>query len=258
MSKVATDGAPTPRPPDADADTDTRFVPDTTESSTAVTVTRPVLVVALAAMVSVFPVRVKSPDTAGDTAAADTVNVVASVVGCDSTAVTVERPPFSMIAGGVSTRVAVAVASSSVRVRVAFAGSAAPCPPDAAPETVTLLSGASTALSFAVTVTTPALVVEPAAMVRVVAVLRAKSAAAAPVPAAAATVTVNAALDAPDKVAVTVETPPDSEIEDGPRTKLNVGRVSSSVRVSDAPVTAPAPWPLAKVAATVTLRPAVP
>ena len=72
------------------------------------------------------------------------------------------------------------------------------------------------------------------------------------------TVSVVAWLDGPDSAAVTVDTPPFSETDAGPRAKLNVGSVSSSVSVSAAPVTAPAPWPLVSEAVTVTLRPAVP
>ena len=58
-------------------------------------------------------------------------------------------------------------ASSSRMVSVASAGASAPLPPATAPETVTRLSAESTSLPFAVTVTAPALAVEPAAMVRV-------------------------------------------------------------------------------------------
>ena len=60
------------------------------------------------------------------------------------------------------------------------AGSATPLPPDAVPDTGTDLFGASTAFPLAVTVAMPALVVEPAAMVRAAA-LRAKSPATAPI-----------------------------------------------------------------------------
>ena len=75
-------------------------------------------------------------------------------------------------------------------------------PPAVVPETVTDLFGESTALPFAVTVTSPALVVDPAAKVSVAAVLKVKSAATAPAPAPAATVT--ASLDGFESVAVTV------------------------------------------------------
>ena len=62
----------------------------------------------------------------------------------------------------------------------------------------------------------------------------------------------------PDNVAVTVETSLNSETEAGVRTSATVGRVSSSVRVSAAPVTAPAPCPLASAPVTVAPRPAEP
>ena len=166
-------------------------------------------------------------------------------------------PPFSAIELDDNASVGCG-ASSSVMVSVAAGGFATLLPPDDVPETVTDLLPEATALPFAVTVTTPALVVAPAAMVSAVAVLRSKSAATAPVPAAAATVTVAAALDGPDKVAVTVEMPPSSEIDAGSSTSATVGSVSSSVRVSDAPVTAPAPCPLARAPETVTLRPVLP
>ena len=51
--------------------------------------------------------------------------------------------------------------------RVRLAGDAAP-PPEAAPDTTTSLSGASTGSSTAVNVTVPRLAVAPAGMVRVV------------------------------------------------------------------------------------------
>ena len=143
-------------------------------------------------------------------------------------------------------------------VSVWLDGFATPLPPPAVPETVTDLLPVAVVSSLAVTVTTPALVVAPAAIVSAVAVLRAKSPDAARIPAAAATVTVTAWLDGPDSVAVTVETSLNSEIEAGSRTSATVGSVSSSVSVSDAPVTAPAPCPFVSAAVTVALRPEVP
>ena len=261
MVSVALDGAATPRPPAAAADTVTRFRPEATMLSTAVIVTRPALVVEPAAIVSVFVLDcIKSPDTAFSPAAAATVKVAASVVGCDSRAVTVEMPPFSRIEAGFSTSVA-AAASSSVIVTSSAPGAAMPLPPVVVPETVTVLVAVpmSTLLSTAVTVTAPVLVVAPAAMVSIVPVC-VKSPATAPddPSGAVATVTVAAALDGPDSVAVTVAMPPFSEIGVGDTTSDTVGSVSSSVSVSAAPVTAPAPWPFAKVAVTVALRPAVP
>ena len=115
--RVALAGFATPLPPAAVADTVTDLSAAMALLSTAVTVTVPPLVVAPAAIVSVVvPDRVKSPDTAGDTAAAATVSVVASLDGPDSVAVTVEIPPSSVIESGVSTSDAVGSVSSSVVV----------------------------------------------------------------------------------------------------------------------------------------------
>ena len=227
-------------------------------SFTAVTVTRPVLVVAFAAKVRVVAVlRVKSPAAVFAPAAAATVTVTAAADCRSRVAVTVATPPFSEIELEDSASLVCGV-SSSARVRVAFAGFATPLPPADVPDTTTCLFPEATALPLARTVTAPVLVVEPATIVKVIAVLRSKSAATAPVPAAAATVTVTDSLDAPDNVAVTADTPPSSEIEAGVSTRLATGNVSSSVRVSAAPVTDPAPWPFASAAVTVALRPALP
>ena len=124
--------------------------------------------------------------------------------------------------------------SSSSTVRVApvtatVIESAVARPFDAIPDTVTCLSGASTSLSLAVTVTKPALAVAPAAMVRVAAVLKVKSPAAAGATGEAATVTVVGADDGRVSTAVTVETPPASEIDDGFSTRVTPGASSSSV-----------------------------
>ena len=255
VSVTAGGGFVVPRLSDAVPETVTPLSGASVALSVAVTVTSPVLAVAFAAKVSVVAaLSVKSPAVAGGTAAAATVTVTATDDCRSSTAVTVDTPPFSVIGDGVSTSDACG-ASSSVIVRVTAAGAATPLPPADVPETVTSLLPESTLLPFAVTVTVPAPVVDPAAMVRVAAVLRVKSAAAARVPAAAATVTVTASLDGPDSVAVTVETPPSSAIKPGASASDTVGSVSLSVRVSDAPVTDPVPWPLARVAVTVTERP---
>ena len=171
---------------------------------------------------------------------------------------TVATPPISVIDAGSRTNATVGSTSSSVIVSVAAAGSATPLPPSAVPEIVTVLSGESAVFGVAVTVTVPELAVSPAAMVSVAAALTAKSPETAPAPAAAVTVTVTGSLDAPDSAAVTVVTPPDSGIEDDDSASVAVGRVSSSVRVSAAPVTADVPWSLVIVAVTVTVRPALP
>ena len=225
--------------------------------SVAVTVTSPVLTVAFAAKVSVVAaLSVKSPADAFAPAAAATVTVTAADDCRSSTAVTVATPPFSEIGDGDGTSVTCGV-SSSVMVRVSSDGLATPLPPDAVPETVTDMLPVVPASSTAVTVTVPVLTVEPAAMVSDVPD-RVKSAAVARVPAAEATVTVTASSETPDNVAVTVDTPPFSAIVSGVSTSATVGGVSSSVSVSVAPVTVPAPWPLASVAVTVPERPDMP
>ena len=228
----------------------------------AVTVTVPVLVVEPAAIVSVSLDRLKSAATTPGPDA-PTVTVTATLDAPESVAVTVETPPSSGIDVCDSASVTAGLASSSSSASLTSDGAATPLPPEAAPETVTCLSGESTAFPFAVTVTAPALVVEPAAMVSVVALDSTKSAATAPAPAAAPTVTVTASLDAPDSVAVTVETPPLSEIDAGDRTSATVGSVSSSVSVSAAPVTATVSdsavaWSFVTVAVTVVERPPPP
>ena len=172
------------------------------------------------------------------------MTVVAARDRPESVAVTVAVPPFSEIDDGDAASVTPGALSSSAIVSVLPAGSATPLPPAAAPETVTDLSGswvaaASPASFSAVTVTVPALVVEPAAMVSVLAVLSAKSPAIVSPPAAAAvTVTVTAALDLPDSRAVTVETPPFSEIASGDdgsgsdSSSVTTGSASSSSMVT--------------------------
>ena len=95
--------------------------------------------------------------------------------------------------------------------------------PLAVAETVTVLSGASAALSTAVSVTLPVLAVPPVAIVSVFAVLSVKSAGNAGDTAAADTVIVVAALAALSRAAVTVETPPFSEIDDGDSESVALG-----------------------------------
>ena len=146
-------------------------------------------------------------------------------------------------AGSAGLRVSRGIPSSSAMVRVASAGSAAPLPPAAAPVTVTVLSGAFALLAAAVTVTRPALVVDPAAMVSVRAALSAKSAARAWSPGAAWTVTVTASLDGCESDAVTVDTPPVSETDDGVSAKVTVGSASSSAMVSVASAGSATPLP---------------
>ena len=256
---VALDGATTPLPPVAVADTATCLLPDVTLLPFAVIVTVPVLVVSPDAIVNVSALdNVKSAATAPAPAAAPTVTVTASLDAPDSVAVTVDTPLLSEIDAGDNASAAVGNASSSVSVSDAPDTADTPLPPESAPKIITGLSGESVSLSFAVTVTAPVLVVEPAAIVNVSALDNVKSAATAPAPAAAPTVTVTASLDGLVSVAVTVETPPFSEIDADDRASATVGSGSSSVSVSGAPVTPPAPCALAAVALTVIERPPLP
>ena len=129
----------------------------------------------------------------------------------------------------------VGASSSSMIVSVASAGFAMPPSPDTVAETVADPSGASTASSTAVPVTVPVLAVEPAATVSVFAVESVKP---SPV---AETVSVTVSLDARFSTAVTVETPPSSEMDDGDRARVAAGAPSSSLSVRLAPVTVPMP-----------------
>ena len=225
-------GAVTPLPPTAVAETVTSLSGASTSLSAAVMVTVPVLVFEPAAMVSVvFVLKLKSEEVAGDTAAADTVNVTSWLDSALSVTVTVVEPPSSSIDNELSPRDTVGVSSSSVIVSVCFAGSDTPLPPAAVAETVTCLSGASTSLSAAVTVTVPVLVLEPAAMVRVVSVLRLKSDDVAGDTAAAETVRVTSWLDSALSMAVTVVEPPSSSIDVELSASDTVGVASSSVIV---------------------------
>ena len=106
------------------------------------------------------------------------------------------------------------------------------CHRETVPETVTDLFGESTEFPTAVTVTVPVLVVSPDAIVNLSALDNVKSPETAPAPAAAATVTVTASLDAPESVAVTVDTPLLSEIDDEDSPSVTVGNASSSVSVN--------------------------
>ena len=168
-----------------------------------------------------------------DTGAADTVIVTAALDGRFSVAVTVDTfdAPLSSIVDGDNASVASGNASSSVMVSVTLDGAATPLPPAAVAETVTDLSGASVALSVAVIVTVPALVVEPAAIVNVFALDSVKS---VPDPGDADTVSVTAALDGRFSVAVTVDTfdAPLSSIDDADNASATSGNASSSVMVS--------------------------
>ena len=133
-------------------------------------------------------------------------------------------------------------------VSVTLDGADTPLAPLTVAETVTDLSGPSVVSLTAVTVTVPALVVCPDAMVSVFALESVK-----PAP-EADTVSVTAALDARFKRAVTVETPPDSEIDEDDSASVAVGVASSSARVRLAPVTAPTPRALIALPVTIPAR----
>ena len=250
---VAPEGAATPLPPETVPETVTDLSGESTEFPFAVTVTVPVLVVAPDTIVNSSALdNEKSPETAPEPAAAPTVTVTASLDAPESVAVTVDTPLLSETDDGDSTSVTVGSVSSSVSVNVAFDGAATPLPPETVPETVTDLSGESTEFPFAVTVTVPVLVVSPDAIVNLSTLDNEKSPETAPEPAAAPTVTVTASLEAPESVAVTVDTPLLSETDDGDSASVNVGSVSSSVSVKVTPEGAATPLPPETVPETVT------
>ena len=188
-------------------------------SFTASTVALSVLVVSPAAITICAPeATVYIPETAV------TVTVVAALDGWESAADTVVSPPFSAIDAADSDSATPGAASSSARVSVTSSGSDAPSPPSTVAETVTSLSGASVSSSDAVMVTTPVLAVLPAAIVSFVPVC-VKS---VPAPGDAETVTVVPWLAALSSVAVTVATPPSSEIEPSDSASVTTGLSSSS------------------------------
>ena len=201
--------------------------------STAVIDTVPVLVVALAAKVSVvFALRVKSLVVAGAVGVTVTVTVDWLDEAADRVPVTVVEPPFSPMLVEPSDSVTLGVPSSSVMVRVWLAGAVTACELEAVADTVTDLSAVSLLLSTAVIVTVPVLVVAPAAIVSVLFALRVKSAATAGDTGAADTVRVVAALEARLSVAVTVLTPAFSPMAAGLSTSVAVGVSSSSFTVT--------------------------
>ena len=231
-------------------------------SSAAATVTSPLLAVAPGANTRLLDaLTTRSAGRAGGCAVTVTRTVTAVAAAGLSRAVTVATPPASESDARDSASAACGAPSSSTMASSAAAGSATPWPPAACPDTVTaassLPSGSSRLLSLAVIVTTPALAVAPAAMVRVVPAWL-KSPTTAPVPAAAAIVTVTAWPEGWESPAVTVATPPFSAMAAGARARARVGRESSSARVSRAPATWPAATWLATDAVTVTDRPAPP
>ena len=255
---VTFDGAATPLAPETVPETITVSSASCVVSSTPVTVTVPVLVVTPAAIVNVSALdNVKSP-AAAVAPVAPTVTVTASLDTPESVAVTVAAPPSSRTDIDDSASAATGSASSSSIVNVTLDGAPTPLAPETAAETVTDLSGEFVVSSVAVTVTVPALVVEPAAIVNVFAFDRLKSSAAVFAPAAAATVSVTASLDAWDSVAVTVLVPgfvPScSSIVAGLNASAAVGVPSLSSSVSATPVTLPTPWLFRALPVTVTAR----
>ena len=109
MVSVTGPGAFTPWPPVAVAETGTGWSGPCTALSTAVSVTRPVLVVCSGAIVSVVPLCVYTAGSAGVV----TVRVTAWLDLPESMAVTVATSPFSAMAGGVTASVTVGRSSSS-------------------------------------------------------------------------------------------------------------------------------------------------
>ena len=119
-----------------------------------------------AVIVNVVPFSVKSFATAGATGAADTVTVTWSSAAPVRVAVTVLTPPFSEMEVGDSFSVTDNSSSSSMYSVRALA-SVTPGRPVTKSFTHTGLSGSSTRLSTAVTVTVPVLHFEPAAIASV-------------------------------------------------------------------------------------------
>ena len=178
----------------------------------------------------VLPLSLKSFVTVPVSGAADTFSVTSWLLAPLRLAVTVLTPPFSDIEVGDSSRVTVGVPSSSVIVSVRAAGAVIPAGPAVtAALTCTVLFGASIVLSSAATVTAPVLSVWPAVIVSVVLPLSLKSFATVPVSGAADTFSVTSWLLAPLRLAVTVLTPPFSEMEVGDSSRVTVGIASLSV-----------------------------
>ena len=248
-----TSGSATPRPPWATPLTSTVLFAASTSLFSAEIVTVPVLSLSPGPIVSVVPVRAKSVSTAGETGATDTVTVTDSLDGRSSDAVTVLLPPFSPIDLGSSFSVTVGRSSSSVIVSLCAAGASTPFPPLADAVTSTVLSGASTSLFSAEIVTASMLSKCSARIVSSRFTLRRKSFATAGSTAVADTVTITSALDRPSSDAVTVLTPPFSEIDVGSSAKVSVGVSSSSVILSVRGAGAAAPLPPVTVPPITTL-----
>ena len=181
-----------------------------------------------------FVLRSKSPTTAGETGAADTVIVVSSLDGRSRLAVTTVVLAFSDMDSGDRCNVTIGAGSSSSRVNSTSAASITPSGLSftAVADTVTVLSGASTSLSTALIVTVPTLAVARAAIVKTLFALNVKSPATAGDSAAASTVTVVVVLDGWLRLAVTTVVLAFSEMKSGVRCSVTVGAPSSSASVS--------------------------
>ena len=169
------------------------------------------------------PLCVKSAASAPVPAAAATVKVLVALDGWLNDAVTVVDPPFSEIDDAPSDSVAVGSASSSRIVIGTSPASVAPSPPLTVAEMVTVLSGESTVLPFAVTVTAPVLALAPAAMVSVALALKVKSAVVAGDTGVAVTVNVVVTETLRLKTAVTAVAPPVSEMTALPTARVTLG-----------------------------------
>ena len=198
-------------------------------SSTGTSVNVPISLVMPAGIVIVkFATAAKSVVNVAVSAATETATSVGSLRADPSSAavtVTIRSPPVAssgMLAGATLSVSVVEAASSSVMVRVCGSGPVTPTVFVAMPETVTVLSAASTLLFAAVIVTVPELVVSPAVIVRVVP-LSEKSAATAGMTGTAEITMVVTTLDGVSSVAVTVLVPAFSGIEAGLSTSVTVG-----------------------------------
>lgn len=175
----------------------------------------------------------------------ETATSVASARATSSVAVTVTcradgevSPSPTPVLSRLSVTV-VAAASSSRIFRIRSSGSVTPTVLSAEPDTVTVLSGSFTALSFARIVTVPELAVSSAGIVRVtpvwakspVSALTVSSPLSLP-PGTDETVIVVAALDGWLSEAVTVVSPPFSAISSADSARVTVGVASSSSMVT--------------------------
>ena len=201
-------------------------------SSTAATVTVPVLAVRPAAMTSSAPVCWKCLPLAGDCALAVTVIVVSWLDAPLSVAVTPVEPPSSPMSSAPSASVTAGTASSSMMASCSAGGAVAPLPPVTVAVTSTALSGACTSLFTEVMVTVPVLSVWPAVMVSPTFAPRLKSLACAGATAAAATARIASSLAGCASRAVTVAASAFSPISAGATIRVTPGGPSSSKMVN--------------------------